>query len=157
MSPLAVLSRTAGPPPCTGPWARRRPGDFSTFRPPATSRLPDDVLASSVKPCPAGITTWTSPEADDTFQSPVGLPSTPMLPLPVLALSRPTTPESVISPLPVEALTSPDPLSAATMLPDPVERLAAFRASLMLMLPDPVLASTAPPTFATVTSPEPLL
>ena len=80
-----------------------------------------------------------------------------MLPLPVLAVNWPTTPVSVMSPLPVEARTSPEPESEATMSPLPVLRLAAFMASFSAMSPEPVRASTAPEMPATLTSPEPVL
>ena len=98
-SPLAVLSRSVGPPPRTVPCTRRRSMRPWTVIGAAMSRLPDEVLASSVNPCSDGTTTLTSPEAADSRQSPVGLPSTSMLPLPVLAESRPTTPFTEMLPL----------------------------------------------------------
>ena len=86
----------------------------------ATSRLPEAVFASTTKPCIAGTTTCTSPDADDTFQSPVGVPSTPMLPLPVSAVTIPLAPVILMSPLPVLAFTSPLPVRMAAMLPLPL-------------------------------------
>ena len=101
MSPLAVLRRSVGPPPRTAPWARRRPGCFSTFRPRGHREVARRRARIERVALLGGHLTCTSPDADETFQSPVGLPSTPMLPLPVLAFNWPTTPVSEMSPLPV--------------------------------------------------------